>query len=64
MHQDPEERSSDPIGDWIKTLLDKQKLRETSFIIDVKGSSLGRKHKARKRPMENKPQTVKKTVIE
>ena len=32
MHQDPEERSSDPTGDWIKTLPDKQKLREFNTI--------------------------------
>ena len=35
---------------------------QTSFTIDAKGTSLGRKHKRRKRPTENKPKTIKKTV--
>ena len=30
---------------------------------NAKGNSLGRKHKRRKRPTENKPKTVKKMVI-
>ena len=44
---------------------DKQKLREfsTSFITNAKGTSLGRKHKRRKRSTENKPKTIKKMVI-
>ena len=43
---------------------DKQKLREfsTSFITNAKGTSLGRKHKRRKRPTESKPKTIKKMV--
>ena len=36
---------------------------QTSFTTDAKGISLGRKHKRRKRPTENKSQTIKKTVI-
>ena len=28
-----------------------------------KGTSVGRKHERRKRPIENKPKTIKKTVI-
>ena len=31
--------------------------------MNAKGTSLGRKHKRRKIPMENKPQTIKETVI-
>ena len=37
---------------------------QTSFTTYAKGTSIGKKHKRRKRPTENKPQTVKKTVIE
>ena len=33
-----------------------------SFTTNAKGPSLGRKHKRRKRPTENKPKTIKKTV--
>ena len=52
----------------IKIFPDKQKLREFSttkpaFTMNAKGTSLGRKHKRRKRLTENKPQTIKKTVI-
>ena len=36
---------------------------QTSFTIDANGTSLGRKHKRRKTPTENKPKTIKKTVI-
>ena len=36
----------------------------TSFIMNAKGTSLGRKHKRRKRPTQNKPQTIKKMLIE
>ena len=36
---------------------------QTSFTTNAKGTSLGRKHKRRERPTENKPQTIKKTVI-
>ena len=31
--------------------------------MNAKGTSLGRKHKRRKRPTENKPKTIKKMVI-
>ena len=37
--------------------------QQTSFTINAKGISLGRKHKRRKRPTENKPKTIKKMVI-
>ena len=52
----------------IKSFPDKQKLREFSTTKPAlqqitKGSSLGRKHKRRKRPTENKPKTIKKMVI-
>ena len=36
---------------------------QTSFTINAKGTPLSRKHKRRKRPTENKPQTIKKMVI-
>ena len=36
---------------------------QSSFITNAKGTSLGRKHKRRKIPTENKFKTVKKTVI-
>jgi len=36
---------------------------QTSFTTNAKSTSLGRKHKSRKRPTENKPKTIKKTVI-
>ena len=36
---------------------------QTSLTTNAKGTSLGRKHKRRKRPIENKPKTIKKTVI-
>jgi len=36
---------------------------QMSFTTNSKGTSLGRKLKRRKRPTENKPQTIKKTVI-
>ena len=36
---------------------------QTSFTANAKGTFQGRKHKRRKRPMENKPKTIKKTVI-
>ena len=52
----------------IKSFPDKQKLREFSTTKPAlqqitKGSSLGRKHKRRKRPTENKPKTIKKMVL-
>ena len=52
----------------IKSFPNKQKLRvfkhhQTSFTTNAKGTSLGRKHKRRKRPTESKPKTMKKTVI-
>ena len=56
---------SDLMGE-IKNFPDKQKLREsstTSFTTNVKWTSLGRKHKRRKRPTENKPEAIKKMVI-
>ena len=37
---------------------------QTSFSTNAKGTSLGRKHKKRKRFTENKLQAIKKTVIE
>jgi len=45
----------------IKSFPDKQH-HHTSFTTNAKGTSLGRKHKRRKRPIENKPQTVKKII--
>ena len=36
---------------------------QTSFTANTKGTSLGRKHKRRKRPTEKKPKTITKTVI-
>ena len=52
----------------IKSFPDKAKVKriqhhQTSFITNAKGTSLGRKHKERKSPTENKPKTIKKTVI-
>ena len=52
----------------IKSFPDKQKLKriqhhQTSFTTNAKGTSLGKKHKRRKRPTENTPKTIKKTVI-
>ena len=52
----------------IKSFTDKQKLKrihyhQTSFTTNDKGTSLGSKHKRRKRPTENKPKTIKKTTI-
>ena len=35
---------------------------QISFTISIKGTSLGRKHKRRKRPTQNKPKTTKKMV--
>ena len=35
---------------------------QNSFTTNAKGTSLGRKHKRRKRPTENKPQTISKMV--
>ena len=37
--------------------------QQNSFITNAKGISLGKKHRRRKRPTENKPQTIKKMVI-
>ena len=37
---------------------------QTSFTKNTKGTSLGREHKSRKRPTENKPKTIKKKTIE
>ena len=52
----------------IKSFPDKQKWREFSKTIltlqQMLTASLGRKHKRRKRPTENKPKTIKKMVIE
>ena len=36
---------------------------QTSFTINAKGTSLGRKHKRRKRLTENKPKIIKNLVI-
>ena len=36
--------------------------QQTSFSTNVRGISLGRKHKRRKRPIQNKPKAIKKTV--
>ena len=53
----------------IKSFPDKQKFKEFSFTAKIsfttnaKGTSLGRKHKRRKRPTENKSKTIKKMVI-
>ena len=35
---------------------------QISFTISIEETSLGRKHKRRKRPTQNKPKTIKKTV--
>ena len=37
---------------------------QTNVTTDAKGTSLGRKHKRRKRPTENKNKTIKEKVIE
>ena len=51
----------------IKNLAEKQKLKinhhHTSFTTNGKGTSLGRKHRRKKRPTQNKPKTIKKLVI-
>ena len=52
----------------LKSFPDKQKLKriqhhQTSFTTNAKGTSLGRKHKRRERPTENKPKTMNKMVI-
>ena len=52
----------------IKSFPDKPKLErfqhhQTSFTTNAKETSLGRKHKRRKRPAQNKPKTIKKMVI-
>ena len=36
---------------------------QTNFTANIEGTSLGRKHKRRKRPTQNKPKTIKKMVI-
>ena len=36
---------------------------QTSFTTNAKGTSLGREHKRKKRPTENKPKAIKKMVI-
>ena len=48
---------------WIKSFLDKPKLREFSFTTNARGTSLSRKHKRRKRPTQNKPKPIQKMVI-
>ena len=59
-------RLSFRFGGEIKSFPDKQKLEEFSFTAKIsfttnaKGTSLGRKHKRRKRPIENKPKTIKR----
>ena len=52
----------------IRSFTDKQKLKriqhhQASFTTNTKGTSLGRKHKRRKRSPQNKPKTIKKMVI-
>ena len=51
----------------IKSFPDKQKVREFSttkeFTANAKEISPSMKHKTRKRPTENKPQTIKEMVI-
>ena len=49
----------------IKTFTGKQKLREfsTTKPAFAKGTSLGRKHKRKKRPTIKEPKTIKKVVI-
>ena len=52
----------------IKSFPDKQKLKriqhhQTSFTANTKGTSLGRKHKRKKRSAQNKPKAIKKMVI-
>ena len=52
----------------VKSSPEKQKVREFSTTKPTvqqmaKGTFLGRKHMRRKRPTENNPQTIKKTVI-
>ena len=37
---------------------------QTSFTRNAKGTSLGRKHKTRERPTENKSKTIKKMVTQ
>ena len=41
----------------------KTQYHQTSFMTNAKGTSLGMKHKRRKRPTENKHKTIKKMVI-
>ena len=41
----------------------KNQHHQTRFTTNAKGTSLGRKHKRRKRSIENKPKTIKKIVI-
>ena len=52
----------------IKSFPEKQKLREFSTTkpalqLNAEETSLGRKHKRKKRPTANKPQTIQQTVI-
>ena len=42
---------------------DRVQYHQTSFTTNAKGTSLGGKHKRRKRPTKNKPKTIKKIVI-
>ena len=52
----------------IESFPDKQKKvkriqhHRTRFTTNAKGFSLGRKHKRKKRPIENKPKTIEKMV--
>ena len=45
---------------------DKQRLRNSTsldhFTTNVKGTSLGRKHRRKKRPTQNKPKTIKMVI--
>ena len=47
----------------VKSKVKRIQHHQTSFTTNTKGTSLGRKHKRRKRPTENKPKTIKKMVI-
>ena len=38
--------------------------QKNSFTTNTKGTPVGRKHKRRKRPTQNKPKTIKKMIIE
>ena len=61
------ERLSFTFDEEIKSFPDKQKLKriqhhQTRFTTNAKGIPLNRKQKARKRPTESKPKTIRQTV--